>query len=373
MMSAVFILAALFLTKYWLRPPAALRGIAYANLLLFTLFSIGFSLMTGAASRGVDALKFFRRGVERDLSGVEVVAQADFMYLISGTLQRFLPIDYMAFNLLGALGFSYVGLLFLMRMTPQPSQRIIFVWWVVTLLPGFHFWNASFGKDSLQLLVIGMFFYYKSFPFKGAALLVLLFVRPHIALVLAFCEVVSTLLTRGLSLRKVFILVGGAGVALFAVDYLVNRLGGSGISLSVLVNLLSEYGGEWREGTYRNSDTSSPLALLEFSLRPYLWEAADLQALVFSLDSIVLTVLGAYVIFSAPGYVKRQAAWLFAILVFGLLAVTNPNMGTALRKKQLLPFAILAVSATFAARPRRRETEIPDYVQAVPFHVTPRS
>lgn len=356
-MSALILIFAALLTGIWLRPPRGLRLIGWANYTIFATFSMGFSQFTGGALSGVDALKYFRLGTQKDLSGVDRLAQADFMYWISGTLQRSLPLDYMAFNLIGAMLFSHVALLLLMRLSPEPSGRLKAVWWAVTLMPGFHFWNASFGKDSLQLLAIGAYFYFRSLPLKGGALLVLLAVRPHIAIVLGLAAGLAALFERGTSLRKLVILSTSLVVVLVAVEYLVAKLGGNELSYETIMTMLSDYGDDWKEGSLRNSDTSSPLAIIEFLFRPYFWEVSNMFTLAAFFDSLMVVAVGTWVMAAAFRRSKLREQWLFAVLALVLMAFTNPNPGTAMRKKQLLPFATLAVAAVSMPVRRRRQTE----------------
>ena len=291
MISGLILLVTALLTRFWLRPPPELRVIAWVNYLMFAFFSFVFSQMTGAAVNGVDALKYFRRGAKHDLATAESISQADFMYMISGAIQRNLPVDYLAFNLAGAMLFSYVGLLLLMQVNQNPTSRTKLVWWIVTFLPGFHFWNASFGKDSLQLLLIGGYFYSRHLLPKGIALFILMLVRPHIAIPLGLAEGMATMIRRGDYFRKVIVLAGSISVVLFAVGYLIEKLGGTTLSSGTIISLLSDYGDDWKEGSLRNSDTSTPLALLEFLLRPYFWEVITWATFITFFDSLAMTTI----------------------------------------------------------------------------------
>jgi hypothetical protein len=352
MISGLILLVTALLTRFWLRPPPELRVIAWFNYLIFAFFSFVFSQMTGASVAGVDALKYFRRGAKHDLSTAESISQADFMYMISGAIQRNFPVDYLAFNLIGAMLFSYVGLLLLMQINQNPTSRTKLVWWIVTFLPGFHFWNASFGKDSLQLLLIGNYVYFRHLLPKGIALLVLMLVRPHIAIAIGLAEGMMSMIRRGDFFRKVLVLAGSIFVVWFAVGYLIERLGGATLSLGTIITLFSDYGDNWKEGSLRNSDTSTLLALPEFLLRPYFWEVITFTMLITSFDSLVMTVAGGYVMWIAFVRKKFTTEWFFAIFVLVLMAFTNPNPGTAARKKQLLVFAFMAVAITLNNRPQ---------------------
>lgn len=352
--SALILVFSAFLTNYLLRPTNGYKLIAWSNFLLLAIFSIGFSQFTASAISGVDALKYFRLGVQKDLSGVDRLAQADLMYWISGSLQRSLPVDYMAFNLIGAMLFTHIALLLVMRLSNDPPVRLKFIWWLVTLSPGFHFWNSSFGKDSLQLLLIASIFYFQNLIIKGGGLLVLLLLRPHIAVVLGISIGIAEFLRKGITFRKLLIISACILVLFAAIEYLVQRLGGGGISLTNILLLFSEYGQDWKEGSLRNSDISSPFALIEFLWRPYPWEVNSVFTLFAFFDTVLVASIVCCVVFIFSKRAKFNERWIFMVLVTILLAFTNPNVGTAMRKKQMLPFLALAVAAIPAVVKRRR-------------------
>lgn len=356
-MSSIIIALGAMMTLFWLRPPRALRYVAWANLILYTLCAIAFSQMTAAATRGVDALTFFNRGGDQDYV-IDSFFQADFAYFVSNRLQQLLPLDYMSLNLFSAVFFSYTGLLLIMRANPLPTKTQKLVWWIVTLLPSFHFWTAPYGKDSMQLLFVGLFFAATGTVWRVGALGGVLLLRPHVALVLGLAEFIANVFQKRLSRQQIFWAVLGLTAFGYAVDYLVERLGGQ-LSISSILQLFSEYGDDWSSGMVRNNDLSTPLGLIEFLFRPYIWEARNWSIALSSFDALLAGGLIVFVLLKTPIARKLQAPWLSAVLLLVMLTFTNPNVGTALRKKQLIVFTVLIVAVSNSRRRYPAESAYP--------------
>jgi len=167
----------------------------------------------------------------------------------------------------------------------------------------------------------------------------------------------------------VFIIIGGALVALSVLTYLINRISGGeeGLNFVEVWALFQDYGSGWREGDLRLNDTASPLAPIEFLLRPYFWEISGPAVFISWIDSTVMTVAGVYLLLQVPFLDKIKAPWMFAIFVTLLLALTNPNVGTSHRKKQIFPIAaIIVVSEAFLRRRRDRKSGKTRYFVRVP-------
>jgi len=275
MIEAIIILFGVLLTRFVLRPPEGLRIIAWVNFVIFVAFSIAFSRVTGGAASGVDALKFYSLGTLKIVGDFENFSQANFVFFVSNKLQSLVPMSYTAFNLFAAVFFSHTALLLILRRLENPSQRLIWFWWILTLLPGFHFWHASFGKESMQL---------------------------HIALAIGIAEILANLFSKKVTFQRVFIIIGGALVALSVLTYLINRISGGeeGLNFVEVWALFQDYGSGWREGDLRLNDTASPLAPIEFLLRPYFWEISGPAVFISWIDSTVMTVAGVYLLLQVP-------------------------------------------------------------------------
>ena len=347
--SAAIVLLAILLTRYVLRPPEGLRLAAYANLSIYTISALTFSAATGTAQGGVDALKFFTRGADIDVSTVETLYQANFVYFVSNQLQSILPLDYRSFNVLGALLFSYVGMLLLMARNPVPTRSEIQLWWVLTLMPAYHFWTTPFGKDSMQILFLGLFFYSQAIVPRICAVGLLLLLRPHIALVIALAWAISNLFKKRVTVGRVLILFGSVAIGAFAARYLADRLGGADIYSLLL--LFSEYGDDWKHGTLRLNETTFPIGVVEFMFRPYFWEVLSWSQFIAWLDGTLSALFVLIILLATASRARFRTSWLAAVLMIVMLALTNPNVGTAYRKKQ--PILFLAV-ATYLSVPRRR-------------------
>lgn len=355
MFEAVFIVIAILMTRYVLVPPKPLRLIAWANLAFLVVASLAFSRMTGGATSGVDALKFYSLGKFKVVGEMETFSQANFVFFMSNRLQSVLPLSYSAFNLFAAVFFSYTALLLVLRRLHNPTKKVILFWWLLTLLPGFHFWHASFGKESLQLLLIAIYF---SFPYlvtRGGSLILLSLVRPHIALAIGIAEMIANIFQKKVTAQRVLTIVLGGVIALSALTYLINRIsGGDGVlNVTQVWRLFQDYGSGWREGELRLNDTASPFAIVEFLLRPYFWEASSPATFFSWIDSLLMTAFGVYILVDSPIKDRLSTPWMFTVIVTLLLAFTNPNVGTSHRKKQIFPFAALIIVSESMVRRRR--------------------
>lgn len=356
-MEYVVIILAAILTRWGLRPHKKLRLIAWANLFMFAAFAIIFTRMTGSAETGVDALKFYKFGPIRGGPQLDSFTQAKFMYFISAQIQLVFPVSYAAFNMFAALFMSYLGILIILWKIGEPSRWMVMLLWGMTILPGFHFWHASFSKEAVQLLFVVLYLTHRQLWIRGGSLFVLSLVRPHIALSLVVAEMIARLFERKLTFERFATITLGGVIGFSAFAYLVIKLSGDGggVSLEAAWAAFTDYGDNWRTGEIRLNDTSSPIAIMEFLLRPYPWESGSLMVFFSFFDSVLLTVFGAYILFQTASREMLKTTWLFAVVVMVLLAFTNPNAGTAHRKKQILPLAVILIPA--GARIRRRERD----------------
>ena len=264
--------------------------------------------------------------------------------------------------MLGATLFSYIAILITLWRVREPTDRTVAYWWFLTLLPGFHFWHASFGKESLQLLLVAMYFQSPKLGWKAAWMTPLLLLRPHVALSLAFAEACAQLLSRRLTLTQVLTLALSAVIGLVAVTYLATRIAGDDwVSFSHLWASFQDYGSTWKTGNLRLSDTSSPFAIIEYSMRPYPWEIFNAMSLASCIDSVMILLFITLVFInesvrSVKPFVSTPG--ILAVVLFVLMAFTNPNVGTANRKKQLIPFLFILVTAQIQLEYRSRGSTV---------------
>ena len=308
------------------------------NLLLFVVISLVFSFYTAGAQYGVDSLKFYNRGVLLEVDQYETFAQAEAMYFVSGILRNLFGLSYYSYNLIGAF-ISHLALFVLCWHRPNLNEMSK-VWIAcLVLLPGFHFWNASFSKDSIQLLGVALFLFSDRPMLRTLGIVMIGFVRPHIALLLMVAEGYFLVLSRRLTLWSLSFLGMSVASIVYILGYFVIRLDLDALSVEALWQGLVDYGDDWKQGGLALTDTSTPLAILEFLFRPYLWEAESWNVLLSSVEAFAVGVVVVYAIF-ASNY-KKSAAWCFLVTIVILLSFTNPNVGTATRKKQVLPIVAL--------------------------------
>lgn len=354
MLEGIIVAIAVLLTAVVLRPPKRYVIVAWTNLVLFLVFSIAFSNFTEQASIRSDALKFYLIGSSRIAEDLATISQANFVYLLSIQIQNLIPLSYTAFNLIGALLFAHTAVLLVLRMTPVHKPVFFKLWLLVTLMPGFHIWHASFGKDSLQLLFFAMFFCTSAPHFRVAGLVLMTLLRPQVALVMVLSMFVANLFTGQLKPRTIVLQLAGSVILVFSVGILFDRLGIQDFSVAGILNSLQGYNEDWRTGSLRLSDTSSPFALVEFLIRPYIWEASSIFHFVSILDNVFLLSMFVLVYRNIDRREFKNSLPILLLLLTFLLAFSNPNVGTATRKKSFFPAVFLLIcvnSPRQSARP----------------------
>jgi hypothetical protein len=259
--------------------------------------------------------------------------------------------------------FGFWGLLLLQRCLAFTQQRFGDAltsgpYWLL-FLPGLHFWTAAIGKDAplffaislatwaaIRLSTRAMWF--------GAAIVVMLLFRPHIAL-LGSASLAAAAFFGGRSLLAKIFLVAIAIGALVVVAGTVER------SLVVDLSDPSSVGAflerqqqraGWIEGATNLQDTIFPVRLLSLLFRPMFVDAGGIFGLISSIENLAYVVIvGSMLRFWREGVDLFRAelvlrfGFFFAITLTVLLSLTYYNVGLGLRQKTMIMPAMLTFFA----------------------------
>lgn len=258
-------------------------------------------------------------------------------------------------------------------------------------LPSLLYWPSSIGKDAWMLLGLGVAAFgaarliarqRPALPYLAAGLTATAIVRPHVtALVCAGLVAAYTLrrsprtrpligpLAKPLGLMALLLIM--AVIVQQAQTYFgVEDEPGTGAT-TVLDNTAEQTddGGSSFEPLNARSVTDIPAAVVAVLFRPFPWEAHNAQALLSSLEGLVLLFLmvGAGRRLSRLPQLVRRRPYVVLVLVYVVLFCVAfssfGNFGILTRQRvQLLPFALMLL-----AIPRTRVTRVIDVTDASPW------
>lgn len=311
-----------------------------------------------------DPYYMYEEGLQVGTGFVVYVAQA-IKNLFGGTYLDF-------FLLFQAVGFY--GVAFIMRTAeeiytelgvPQPIYT-----YLLLLLPGMHFWSSAIGKDSLFFFAICLGFWgsmrlrqrYKS---VGFAMLLMMMIRPHIALLAAAAVGVTFFFDRGTRgwIRFVLVIAALGGVALAILSlraaYGIDLTSADSISDNMAAR---EQVLDTEDAGGSRVDAPLPLRIFALLFRPLFLDTEGFMGYAASAENLVFALIVAVMVFrfSALYELFRRVAFvrfaaIFSALLILLLGWGYYNMGLGLRQKatMILPGILvlfLAVSAFVSAR-----------------------
>lgn len=271
------------------------------------------------------------------------------------------------YNLAGAL-----GVLFFYRAIVETNvfasksafARILAI--LCVFIPSLSFWTSGLGKDALAFLSVGLFIW-STMKFESrqsaaiAAILIMLPVRPHIAVIMVVAIAIGTVLNSELRKTVRFGVAALATVgAVFAVPFALTY------SRTSRFESIAAYIGDRQEqntggGSSIDITGMNPVArFLGYVYRPLPNEASGFQQLAASADNLLLvafTLVGIVGIYRAGTLLmfrRYSIGILYALGCLGLLSQVTANLGLAVRQKWMaLPALLLVVVAAWAAKKDR--------------------
>lgn len=295
-----------------------------------------------------------------------------FIKLLTFPLVKYLDMPFgsgfMLFSLIG-----FFGYLFLWR---RMAQSNIFAgpWWVtgiliaVLLLPNSHFWTSLIGKEPVFFVAAVLYFREQMEDRPRSVLLwaswvVLALIRPHVAFVFLLSDVLSRLVTGGLTLRAKAVLLSAFAVLSLVLIWLLTRLqdftGG-------FQRVLRKY--EAHILHFRKTDAYVPLdeyplpyKLFTFYFRPLPGEKAGLYYHIISIENTALLFLFLVLVYHIVrnfNILKKSRNFIFLLTVllsFGLMYVyAYANYGILMRTR-IMVFPALFLLIITVLHKRRRE------------------
>lgn len=362
--SAVVFISGFFLTlqvgKYFSLSPAQIT-VAY---LWHTVLC--FVYLVYAINFGADAIDYYHYGEKGwwdfslGTSAIWVIASI----LISGIGLSIVG-AFLVFNIIGSIGLlAFFGAI--NHATYGKSQVIKSVGTLIIFLPSVSFWSSALGKDPISFMATGLALW-ASLDLNRRKLLIfiavisMLLVRPHIAVIMLAALAISIAFDSKISLIKKSLLAVIVISSIFAmVPFVMEYVG-----LIGLINLqtIGEYIEQRQSynmdggGGLDISTMSLPMRIFTYLFRPMIFEAINLFAFAAAIDNMILLIVCGFGFcsillrrkYSVNGNVIFM--WLYILGSCLILATTTANLGIALRQKwMLMPMLLLLMLSVIGKR-----------------------
>ncbi len=263
-------------------------------------------------------------------------------------------------------------------------------WLYISLIfffPSILFWPNGIGKDALIFLFLGLFAYGGARMVQGRlqglipiaiGLVGTLYVRPHIAVILALSFILAFSLP-GIGKRPVriatfiIVLLAVVGLGWLFLPQIASYIGLEELSPQGLLDRFQYQSELTTQGgsAFQTMDIKNPLtypwAMVTLLFRPFPWEAHNALALIQSLEGILVIILVVWRLKSLGKALGSSIAnpytrfILIYAIAFTIAFAVVANFGIIARQRMMfLPFFFMLISFTpFRARSKYKALEVP--------------
>lgn len=318
-----------------------------------------------ACLNGADALDYYenaRIGIEEFGLGTEGV-----IFLTAVLIQWFdlsLLGVFLVFNISGLVGLiAFDGCLRLaVRTKPRNLKRLANL---IVFLPSVSFWSSALGKDALSFMAVGLALWAamaldRRWLLMSVSVLVMAFVRPHIAGMMVLAWTFSVLQNKNsLFFKKIILICFVLGTAAIMVPFAIDYVGLAGkVNTSEFMDFVEQRQSYNQEGGggIDISTMSLPMQLLTYMFRPFVIEVDSFLSLAAALENLILTyifLVGIFAVFKGcKSQLGESRTFIFSyiVLTWPLLAITTANLGIAIRQKwmfaPMLIFLLISIINT---------------------------
>jgi hypothetical protein len=399
----VIVAAAICLLAFFLIPRLArLGGISAGVLAVGLVLKLGFAMLrnwTASVLYGgaADAFTYdnYGRIIAREIWHLDFSAVASYLkwgtsflefstgaiYSVTGPS---IYAGYLVYAFLAFLGSYYFYRAFRLAF-PEGNKWLYIV--LVFFFPSILYWPNGIGKDALIFLFLGLFAYGGARLTQGhlrgllpiaVGLVGTLYIRPHIAVILALSFVLAFFLP-GVGKRPVriatfiIVLIAVAGLAWLVLPQVASYINLENLSPQGLIERFQFQAGQTAQGgsAFQAINITNPLtypwAFITLLFRPFPWEAHNVLALIQSVEGILLIILVVWRLKSIGKSLASSIAnpytrfILIYAIAFTLAFAVVANFGIIARERMMfLPFFFMLVSFTpFHARSENKSLEVP--------------
>lgn len=274
--------------------------------------------------------------------------------------------------------FGFIGLLAfdaaLREVTKNKTKKTRQLASLIVFLPSISFWSAAIGKDSLSFMAMGLALWAamklnQRIVMMVIAVLVMLFVRPHIAGMMVIALAGSFVFQRNASIVQRIVFGSAALVATaILVPLGLNHAGvGDEVGTEELMTYIEGRQAENLAGgsSVDIANMSLPMQLFTYLFRPIIFEARSIFSLLAAIDNIILLYL---FVISLKALVKkplpihllehnRMFLWIYSLLAWFILASTTANLGIAMRQKWMFTPILIFLLISLIGKERKMNKE----------------
>lgn len=306
-----------------------------------------------------DAFEYYEKS---NTSGWAFGLGTGFVDDLSKVLRQIFGLSYIGmffvFNIFGVIGLLAFDSA-LRAATFLKGKKIKALATVVIFLPSLSYWTSAIGKDSISFMAVGLALWCslrlrqrKRFMFF--AILAMMLVRPHIALIMIISVMVDVFFISYVSgWAKVLILFAVALMLSMLFPYVLDYAGYYNElnfnDISKFVEIRQEHNLEGGGGI-NISDMNLLEKMLTYMFRPFLFDVYNIFSAAAAFDNVILFGLFAFFVKKfittmGKNLLKGKTfLWIYMSFTWILLASTTSNMGIALRQKWMfVPFLLFMV------------------------------
>jgi hypothetical protein len=261
--------------------------------------------------------------------------------------------------------YGFIGSAFLISLLiDQGKDWNISKWYISVVLfwPGLNFWTSMIGKDSLIFLGLSMLLYAtssfrKRVPLAIISLLLIVHIRPYLAMIIVPCLVLSlTVSSGGLNWPKRIVIIGLFLGSIIPISVVFLKMFGlETIDYETATEILKYRQSNWDGGSSIDiSNTFILLKILIYLYRPLFFDARSVPMLLSSLENIFLIIITFRLLTPKliAFWVKTKSMFISFCLIYfvvgvTLLSVSTSNLGTASRQKNMVVVVLLLLNALY--------------------------
>ena len=353
-----------------------LAGLATKLLASLLRYWIGFhsSLYVGSDARNYDidgrtwARDYLSHG---HLPKIRSFTGSNFLRLLTALLYEIIPPSLLAAFFVFAW-FSFCGYVMFwraMRRTVKPGQDRRYLM-LLLFMPSVAYWPSSLGKEAVVIFGLGMASLgfarsitgatFSGLALLGAGILLVTYVRPHVAIAVLVGIVAATIFQRhkaGQATSLVLTIALLAPVMVFTIGQ-ANQYFKSDITNQTQANAtLANARHRTAEGNSQFDSTpvqitnpvQFPYAAVTVIVRPFPWESPSFQELATSIESLFVVFLLFKNVKNSFGHVRRDNGYVIFsvvnIIVFIVLFSNFNNFGILARQRtQVAPFLFILLA-----------------------------
>jgi hypothetical protein len=331
--------------------------------LLFSILYYIFALYNTADANG-----YYNRAIEQTSLFDSFETGTKAIVFISYIFVKFLSFSKLSLFLLFGF-FGFIGFIYFIRQLEANTIKVFGIptTFLIIFLPGFHFWTAALGKDSIIFMAIILFFYGIKNTLQNKLMVILSFliitsIRPYLSLFILLSIFLAILTTKFKRINKSFLSLFLISIVVFVLilPFTKDFLNLDSFDINNLVNR-SEYYNE--QGSKQLSNTTSYVDVSDYGVlnkmfmyffRPLFFDARSIMQFLASLENLFLLVFlikwlisirFKFITWLRIINITEKTMFYFAVIGWFTMALSMYNLGLASRQKYMfIPILLILFS-----------------------------